>query len=197
MTKRRIGLMGGTFDPIHLGHLLAADAAREAAGLDEVWFVPNSVPAHKPQPGADGDERREMVEAAIGGVPYFRLEASELHRAGVSYTIDTVAELQALHPDAAFYWIVGADMRNSLPTWRRIEELAERVTFICLERPGEPDETATLPAFLQPKLVRAGMPQIGVSSTDIRARRREGRSIRFMVPETVRDYIERKGLYES
>ncbi|MBB6673938.1 nicotinate-nucleotide adenylyltransferase [Cohnella nanjingensis] len=194
---RRTGLMGGTFDPIHLGHLLAADAAREAANLAEVWFVPTSVPAHKPQPGASGAERREMVETAIRGIPYFRVETSELNREGVSYTIDTVTELQNAHPDREFYWIVGADMRNSLPTWRRIEELARRVSFICLERPGEPDDAAVLPAFLQPKLLRAAMPPIGISSTDIRGRRREGRSIRFMVPEAVREYIERKGLYES
>ncbi len=197
MVMIRTGLMGGTFDPIHLGHLLAAEAAREAADLDEVWFIPTAVPPHKPQPGADGAARRTMVERAVAGHPCFRVEDLELERGGVSYTIDTVNLLRERYPDRSFYWIVGTDMMNDLPNWRRIEELAERVLFVCLRREGEESEEDSLPVFLRGRLLHASMPPIGISSTDIRARRREGRSIRYQVPEAVREFIEGNGLYES
>lgn len=196
-TMKRTGLMGGTFDPIHLGHLIAAEAAREAAGLDEVWFIPTSVPPHKPQPGADGSDRRAMAELALEGHPSFRVEDAELARGGVSYTIDTVTALRERYPDRDFHWIVGTDMMNDLPRWRRIEELAELVRFVCLKREGEESEEAVLPAFLRERLLHAPMPPIGISSTDIRLRRRERHSIRYLVPEAVREYIEGKGLYES
>lgn len=193
----RTGLMGGTFDPIHLGHLLAAEAAREAAGLDEVWFIPTSVPPHKPQPGASGEDRRAMAELAVGGHPAFRVEELELERGGVSYTIDTVNALTGRYPDRSFHWIVGTDMMNDLPHWRHIEELAEKVVFVCLGRPGEQSEANSLPAYLKERLVMAAMPPIGISSTEIRERRRQGLSIRYQVPDSVREYIGRLGLYES
>lgn len=194
---RRIGLFGGTFDPVHVGHLLAAEAAREAAGLDEVWFVPAAVPPHKPAPGASARQRLDMLEAAVRGVAHFRVEPIELERPGPSYTIDTVTALQARWPDWTFYWIVGSDMANDLPNWRDAERLAERIGFIALERPGEAIREAELPAFLRGRLLRAPMPPIGISSSDIRRRVREGRSIRFLVPEAVREYVARNGLYEA
>lgn len=198
---RRIGLMGGTFDPIHVGHLLAAEAAREAADLAEVWFIPTSVPVHKPQPGASGADRRALVETAIASHDAFRVEAAELNRKGASYTIDTVLELRRRYPEDAFFWIVGSDMRDDLPSWRRIEELASIVTFVALERPRtgdagrEPEPASELPAYLRDRIVSAEMPPIGISSTDIRRRLAEGRSIRYMVPDAVHAEIERKGLY--
>ncbi|MDG0793150.1 nicotinate-nucleotide adenylyltransferase [Cohnella ginsengisoli] len=195
--------MGGTFDPVHIGHLLAAEAAREAADLSEVWFVPTSVPVHKPQPGASGAQRRSLVEAAIADHPSFRVEAAELDRQGASYTIDTVLELRERYPDVSFYWIVGSDMRDDLPHWRRIEELARLVVFIALKRPGSggdagrANDEPELPAYLRDRIVRGEMPGIGISSTDIRRRCAEGRTIRYMVPERVRTEIERMGLYGS
>ncbi|MBP1973866.1 nicotinate-nucleotide adenylyltransferase [Cohnella thailandensis] len=195
--KIRTGLMGGTFDPIHIGHLIAAEAAMEEAGLEEVWFIPTNTPPHKPQPGADGSRRRAMAAAAVADRPGFRVEALELERGGVSYTIDTVIALQEREPDREFHWIVGTDMMNDLPNWRRIEELAERISFICLGRHGEESEEADLPDYLRRKIVPARMTPIGVSSTDIRERKRSGRSIRYLVPQAVLDYIEGNGLYES
>jgi nicotinate-nucleotide adenylyltransferase len=189
--------MGGTFDPIHIGHLIAAESAMEAAGLEEVWFIPTNTPPHKPQPGAGARERRDMAEAAIAGRSGFRVEAQELERGGVSYTIDTVITLQEREPEREFHWIVGTDMMNDLPNWRRIEELAERISFVCLSRQGEESEESSLPEFLRSKLQIAPMPPIGISSTDIRERRRSGRSVRYLVPSAVQDYIERNGLYES
>lgn len=194
---RKIGLMGGTFDPVHVGHLLAAECAREAAKLDEVRFVPNAIPPHKPQPSADSDDRCAMIEAAIAGHPAFRLEKIELERAGASYTIDTVIRLQEREPDARFYWIIGSDMINDLPNWRRVDELAERIGFIGLERPDQPTGDAELPTFLRRRLQRAAMPPVGISSTDIRRRLKEGRSIRYLVPDAVYDYIQRNDLYGS
>lgn len=194
---RRTGLFGGTFDPIHYGHLLAAEAAREAAKLEEVWFIPTSIPPHKAHPGADAEARRSMLEAALADCPGFRVNDIELTREGVSYTIDTVNALLERHPDRSFYWIVGSDMARDLPNWRQAQELADKVTFICLERPDEPAAEAELPVYVRRKLLRASMPPIGLSSTDIRRRRKEGRSIRFMTPDSVYEWIRRNGLYES
>jgi len=194
---RRTGLLGGTFDPIHYGHLLAAEAAREAAGLAEVWFIPTFVPPHKSKPDTDVKMRLGMLEAALAQIPGFRVEPIELARQGVSYTIDTVNALAALHPDRAFYWIVGSDMVNDLPNWREPEALAERVTFIGLERPEAPIDETALPAYIRRKLMRAVMPQIGLSSTDIRKRCKEGRSIRFMTPDPVIAWIRRHSVYEA
>lgn len=194
---RRTGLLGGTFDPVHYGHLLAAEAAREAAKLEEVWFIPTAVPPHKSHPGADAQTRIRMLEAAIAGYPEFRVEDIEIERQGISYTIDTVNALLEKHPERTFYWIVGSDMVRDLPNWRQPTELAERVTFVGLERPGTPGDDSELPSYIRRKLLRASMPPIGLSSTEIRHRRKEGRSVRFMVPDAVHDYILRNGLYES
>ncbi|WP_239617502.1 nicotinate-nucleotide adenylyltransferase [Cohnella mopanensis] len=194
---RKIGLLGGTFDPIHNGHLLAAQAALEAVKLDEVWFIPTLTPPHKPQPGADSSSRRLMLEAAISGNPAFRVEDIELRRAGTSYTIDTVTALQERHPDLNFHWIVGSDMVKDLPNWREIDNLARRVTFIGLERPDQPGDDSLLPDFIRSRLIRASMPPMGISSSEIRRRRKEGGSIRYMLPESVVEFIQRNGLYES
>jgi len=194
---RRIGLLGGTFDPVHYGHLLAGQAAIDAVGLDEVWFVPTLLPPHKSRPGADGARRSEMLRAAFAGNPAFRVEEIELLQEGTSYTIDTVTALQERHPEANFHWIVGSDMIRDLPNWRRAEELAGRIAFIGLERPDQPSEDSSLPDFVRNKLTRAVMPQMGISSTDIRRRIGEGRSVRYMLPDSVIDYIRRNGLYET
>ncbi|TFE31626.1 nicotinate-nucleotide adenylyltransferase [Cohnella luojiensis] len=193
----RIGLLGGTFDPVHNGHLLAAQAAHEAAKLDEVWFIPTLMPPHKSQPGADGDKRRQMLEAAIAGNPVFRVEDIELRREGTSYTIDTVTALQDQHPEVQFYWIVGSDMVSDLPNWRKIDELADRLSFIGLERPDQAGDDSLLPSFIRRRLHRAAMPPMGISSSEIRRRCKEGRSIRYMVPDPVLEFIQRNELYES
>jgi len=198
VTLLKVGLMGGTFDPIHYGHLLAAETAREACGLDEVWFIPSYQPPLKNgEPEAEGRSRLEMVYRAIDFQPHFRAMDIELERGGVSYSIDTVRALQELYPGRAFSCIVGSDRVNDLPRWHRIEELAQLVDFIGVERPGEPIDKDRLPTFISAKLRVARMPQIGISSTDIRERRAEGRSIRFLVPEKVYSFIKRNGLYES
>ena len=138
-----------------------------------------------------------MLRAAIADHPGFRIEDVELRKDGTSYTVDTVAELQSLHPGADFYWIVGSDMVLDLPNWRRIEELAERVVFIGLERPDRPSDDGSLPGFIRDRLIRAEMPAMGLSSTDIRNRIKLGLSVKYRLPDAVIDYLQRNGLYES
>ncbi|MBJ6363065.1 nicotinate-nucleotide adenylyltransferase [Paenibacillus sp. GCM10012307] len=194
----QVGLMGGTFDPIHYGHLLAAESAREACNLDEVWFIPAGNPPLKSNaPKAGARERLEMVYRAIDFQPHFRALDIELDRETISYTIDTIAELKVLYPGREFSFIIGADRVNDLTKWHRIEELAQHVTFIALDRPGTPVLADSLPDFLQNSIRRCQMPQVDFSSTDIRQRVHDGRSIRFMTPDKVFQFIQRNGLYGS
>ncbi|MEF3306092.1 nicotinate-nucleotide adenylyltransferase [Paenibacillus sp. GYB003] len=194
----RVGIMGGTFDPIHLGHLLAAERAREEAGLDEVWFMPAGTPPHKPNaPKANADERLAMVKAAIAGNRRFRAEETEIRRGGTSYTIDTVRELKLRHPDCDFFYIIGADMVQYLPNWMRIDELAALITFIGLARPGYSADTRGLPPAIRASVVSVTMPQVDISSTTIRNMRASGQSIKYLVPDAVLAYIEENRLYES
>lgn len=191
----KIGIMGGTFDPIHVGHLLAAEAARDAHTLDEVWFMPSHIPPHKEDAGVTGSVRLEMTAEAIAGHPSFRLLDWEVKRGGISYTVDTVKELRDVYPHYSFSFIIGADMVNYLPKWNRIEELVGMLTFIGVNRPGSELALDTLPAFLQEAVVTADMPLVDISSTTIRERAAAGKSIRYMVPERVYDYIVRSGIY--
>lgn len=192
---KKVGIMGGAFDPIHLGHLLAAEAAREQHGLDEVWFMPSHIPPHKHQAGVSGEQRLAMVKAAIQSHPHFRPLDIELRRGGVSYTVDTIKELRGEHPDLELYFIIGADMVNYLPKWEGIDELTDMITFIGLQRPGSFLELDTLPPFIQEAVLLADMPLVDISSSLIRKRISGGHSVRYMVPETVYDYIVRSGLY--
>ncbi|PYI51897.1 nicotinate-nucleotide adenylyltransferase [Paenibacillus flagellatus] len=194
----KVGIMGGTFDPIHQGHLLAAERAREEAGLDEVWFMPSNTPPHKPNaPKATAEQRLAMVKAAIAGNPFFRAEEFEIVRGGTSYTVDTMRELKEREPEVAFHYIIGADMVQYLPNWARIEELVKMVTFVGLARPGYPSDVGLLPPSIRDSVLSASMPQVDVSSTMIRHLRAAGRSIRYLVPDPVLSYIEENRLYES
>ncbi|MFB9325531.1 nicotinate-nucleotide adenylyltransferase [Paenibacillus aurantiacus] len=196
---RKVGIMGGTFDPIHVGHLIAAQSALDEAGLDEVWFVPSYAPPLKDhEPGADSLARLEMTMLATEPEPRFRVLDMELKRGGVSYSIDTVQELASKYPQVEFAYIIGSDRVNDLAKWHRIEELASVVRFIGLERPGQPlPDPSALPPFLLGRVEFAAMPHIDISSTDIRVRASSGRSIRYYVPDGVYFYIQRNGLYES
>ncbi|KOP64265.1 nicotinic acid mononucleotide adenylyltransferase [Bacillus sp. FJAT-18019] len=191
----KIGIMGGTFDPIHIGHMLAAESARDAYGLDEVWFMPSHIPPHKEDAGVTGLMRLEMTAEAIAGHLSFRTLDWEVKRGGVSYTVDTVRELRNTYPEHDFSFIIGADMVAYLPKWDRIAELAGMLTFIGVNRPGTNLSVEALPDFLQTAVVTAEMPMIEISSTMIRNRAAAGSSIRYMVPDRVYDYIVRSGIY--
>lgn len=194
----RIGLMGGTFDPVHIGHLIAAQSACEELGLHEVWFMPTSVPPHKEQaPGASPEQRWQMVCLAVEDHPSFKPSDVELCKGGVSYSIETVLMLRSRYPEHEFFYIIGADMVQYLPKWHRIDELITLVTFVGLHRPGYETGYDELPAPIRKAVHSACMPQIELSSTEIRQRRAEGRSVRYMVPDRVNDYIEVNRLYEA
>lgn len=192
---KKVGIMGGAFDPIHLGHLIAAEAAREQYRLEEVWFMPSHIPPHKHQAGVSGEQRLRMVEAAISSHPSFTTLDIELSRGGVSYTIDTIRELRGKYPELELYFIIGADMVNYLPKWEGIEELTGMLRFIGLQRPGSFLELDTLPSYIQDAVLLADMPLVDISSSLIRKRISSGLSVRYMVPDTVYEYIVRSGLY--
>ncbi|MFF2908978.1 nicotinate-nucleotide adenylyltransferase [Paenibacillus sp. NPDC057934] len=192
----KIGIMGGTFDPPHIGHMLAAESARDTYGLDEVWFMPSHIPPHKHEAGVSGEDRLAMVQEAVKDHPSFRTLDLEVLRGGVSYTIDTIRELQSEHPKSEFYFIIGADMVQYLPKWQSIDELVQRLTFIGVGRPGTPLDLEALPEHIAGRVTLADMPQVDISSTMLRQRAAEGRSIRYMVPDGVYEYVQRGGLYD-
>ncbi|MDF2926765.1 MAG: nicotinate (nicotinamide) nucleotide adenylyltransferase [Paenibacillaceae bacterium] len=194
----QVGIMGGTFDPVHQGHLLAAELAREAGGFDEVWFMPSYAPPHKqPGPVATPGQRLEMVRLAIADHPSFRTTDIEIRMGGTSYTYDTVEMLQGRYPSVRFTYIIGGDMVMYLPKWYRINELVERIGFMGLARPGAPVHLELLPASIRSRVTLVPMLQMELSSTEIRRRRHEGLTVRYMVPEAVRMYMEVNRLYEG
>jgi len=194
----KIGIMGGTFDPIHIGHLIIAEHAREMAELDEVWFMPSSLPPHKSNDNVTGaSDRLSMVEAATAGNPMFRVCDIELERGGTSYTVETAKALIGRYPEHRFSWIIGADMIAYLPNWHRIDELIQAIGFIGLQRPGYENAASGLPEALRKSVHMVVAPQLEISSTDIRDRIRDGRSVRYLLQESVLRIIEEKKLYGS
>jgi nicotinate-nucleotide adenylyltransferase len=189
-----IGLFGGSFNPPHVAHLIVAEVARDQFGLDEVWWIPNATPPHKSQDElASVDHRVEMTRRAVADNPAFRLCNIEVERAGTSYTIETVRALQDKHPDTNFGLLIGSDSLDHFGEWHRPEEIAERVPLVVYKRPGV-IEVVPEPRFANHVRFVAA-PVMEVSGTEIRSRRRAGRSIRYLVPEAVRTYIDKRGLY--
>ncbi len=197
----RIGIFGGTFDPVHNAHLLLAEQCREQCKLDEVWFIPAGSPPHKKGAGITaGKQRREMLDFAVAGHPAFVIKDLELHREGPSYTVETLRQLKTTHPDDEFFFIVGADSVRDLHTWREPETILEMVTVIGVNRPNIslPDLSELTHKFgetILSKILWVTMPGIDISSTDIRNRIREKKSVRFMTPRAVEVYIHNNRLY--
>lgn len=200
----KLGIFGGSFDPIHYGHLLLAESAREQLALDQVWFIPAATAPHKQTKTATSAKQRiEMLELAIAGHAAFHISTIEIDRGGVSYTVDTLQAIKEKQPDAELYLLMGADSLADLLTWRepaRICELAWPVVSLRADAP-EPD-FSTLghlvnPArLLQMESLRLQMPIIQLSSTDLRARAAEGRSLRYRTPRAVEQYIRAQALYK-
>lgn len=203
---QRIALYGGSFNPIHHGHLIIARAVAERVGLDRVIFLPSARPPHK-EAGAllDSGHREAMVRGAIEGEDGFAFDAHDLLQSGPTYTIDTVAHFsETLGPDVDLHWIIGADSLADLTSWHRAADLVDRCTLVTAARPGW---DATVLDRLRPTLTEKQVdrlrrhaldtPRIDISATDIRARIRSGRSIRYLVPDSVRGYIESLGLYRD
>jgi len=191
----RIGLFGGTFDPVHLGHLRAAESAREALGLERVALVPSAQPPHRPQPLSPAEDRLAMCRLATSPHPCFETWDLELRRAGPSYTVDTVAALLAERPGDDFVLIVGADTWAEMPSWREPQRLFSLVEVAVAARPGTEAQELAPPFPGCRGVSRVEGPVLGISATAIRERVRAGHSIRFLVPDPVADYIERRRLY--
>ncbi|MCX8053087.1 MAG: nicotinate-nucleotide adenylyltransferase [Armatimonadetes bacterium] len=196
-----IGIMGGTFDPIHIGHLILAEEARQQLGLDEVLFVPAGEPPHKPgQVIARAEHRLQMVRLAVVDNEYFECSTVELDREGPSYTIDTVREIIGLLGGSArLFVLIGADEARNLMSWRDPYGIQALATIAVADRPGSDFETAVgaLPEDFAQELVHLQMPGVNVSSTNIRERVLSGRSIKYLVPDAVERYILENGLYKT
>lgn len=191
---RRIGLFGGTFDPPHVGHLVTAVNVRHALRLDLVLLMVANVPWQKEGSRAitPAEDRFAMVQAAVEGVAGLAASRLEIDHGGPSYTADTLAELQRRCPGAELYTIVGDDAAAGLPTWERFEEVVARSRLVVVDRPGAP---VVLPEGID--WVRVEVPRLEVSSTDLRARFVDGRPLDYLIPASVLEVIEARGLYRS
>jgi nicotinate-nucleotide adenylyltransferase len=203
----RIGIFGGSFDPVHQGHLIVAECCREQARLDRVIFVPTAIQPFKQsrQPAA-GQHRAEMLALAVGGNPAFEISTVELDRGGVSYTVDTLAAVRDARPDDDLQLILGPDALASLPDWREPARILDLAGVIAVERDGLDDvssavQESRLAALLGPERSRrvvadtVRVPALGIRSSEIRALVAAGRSIRYRTPRAVERYIATHGLY--
>jgi nicotinate-nucleotide adenylyltransferase len=193
----RIGIFGGTFDPIHVGHLVAAVNAHHDLGLDRVVLVVANIPwqkvgARKVTPAED---RLEMVTAAVGGVPGLEASRMEIDRGGPSYTADTVSQLAAMNPGAELFVIVGWDVSAELSSWERLGEVRDMASLVVVNRPGTAPPVGL--RQLGWRLEQVSVPNLEISSTDLRARAALGRPLDYLVPEAVVRVIRQRGLYSG
>ena len=189
----RLGVFGGTFDPVHLGHLILAEQCLEQGKLDRVLFIPAARPPHKQEQALTPFHQRvEMLTFAIAGHPGFAIDELERDRPGPSYTVVTLEELAKKYPGAELLLIVGADSLQDFPTWYSPARIAELASFLVVPRPGCSHGEI---AGVRQQVIDS--PLIDISSRDLRRRVAEGRSIRFMVPRAVEVYISEKGLYRA
>ncbi|MBP2649641.1 MAG: nadD [Firmicutes bacterium] len=199
--KQKTGIMGGTFDPIHVGHLVTAEAVRIEYGLDKVLFIPAGNPPHKQDTGVTpAIHRYIMTVMATYSNPHFFVSPIEIDRAGPSYTIDTIRALNTQYGEQTdFYFITGADAVVDLPTWENIDEILNLCNFIAAARPGCDGDLDKVINYFGEKgrrrIFRLATPELEISATDIRERVKQGRSIKYIVPESVESYIHKEGLY--
>ena len=200
--RQRIGLLGGTFNPIHLGHLLIAQDALEQLALDRVKFIPSATPPHKAV-GALASERDRirMIELAIRRDRRFEMDDLEIRRGGISYSVDTLTELRRRHPQADFFFVIGADSLCELHLWKEAHRLVWLCTFVTVPRPGfqvKPVVDRRLDAASRKRLRQHVLKghACDIASRDIRARVASGQSIRYLVPDAVAEYIRRRRLYQ-
>lgn len=203
MNHMKIGIMGGTFDPIHIGHLLLGEFAYENFHLDEIWFLPNGNPPHKTtdESGVSLDDRIEMVKLATVDVPYFRLNLYEASSKKHSYTYSTMRALREMYPEHEFFFILGADSLFSIEQWKNFREIFPSCTILAAMRDDKDTESMQAQIrYLNEKygadirLLQA--PLVEISSTTIRRRAENGLSIRYMVPDVVSEYIQSNALYK-
>jgi len=191
--RRRIGVMGGTFDPIHHGHLVAASEVAAALSLDEVVFVPTGQPWHK-KAVSSAEHRYLMTVIATAANPQFTVSRIDIDRPGVTYTVDTLRDLSSLMPDADLFFISGADAIAQILAWKEIDEIWPLAEFIAVSRPGHNLE---LPEAPEGNISVLEVPALSISSTNIRQRAGDGKPIWYLVPDGVVQYIAKHKLYEG
>jgi nicotinate-nucleotide adenylyltransferase len=193
----RVGILGGTFDPIHLGHLLLAEQAVEEGKLDQVWFIPAAAPPHKPHHTITAAHHRvEMISLAIQDQPRFALSRIELERQGPSYTFHTVTQLVEKHDNCQFFLLIGADMVKDLRNWYKMKEMLQFVQVIGLERPGVDAKGIAAEIATQVIWISQGI-KTNISATMIRHRITQGKSVRYLIPTLVHQYLKEHRLYGS
>ena len=205
MTNEKLGIFGGSFDPIHYGHLLLAETCREQCCLDRVLIVPAAVPPHKQlRAMTSARDRIEMVRLAIGGHEHLAVSTIECDRGGISYTVDTLTALAEQQPGSSLFFLMGADSLKDLPTWREPQRLCELAVPLVVRRAGSPEPDFSVIRHLvtaerldEIRAHQVEMPIIELSSTEIRQRVGAGQSIRFRTPRAVEKFIETHGLYRS
>lgn len=199
----RIGILGGTFDPVHLGHLILAETCREELRLDQVRLIPADSPPHKPGVSITlAKHRRAMLEFATAGLPEFPIDPREIKRGGVSYTCDTLTEFREEYPDAELFFLMGSDSLRDLPTWREPERIAELATIVAVNRGPISEQQMQryleqLPDRVAESVRFVEMPGVNISASDLRQRVAAGKSIRFLTPRPVERYIIEHQLYRE
>ncbi len=201
----RLGIFGGTFDPVHFGHLILAEQCREQGRLDQVAFIPAARPPHKQDKALSSfAERVEMLRLAISGQPAFRIDELEKDRPGPSFTVDTLRQLREQRPDAELFLIIGSDTLHDLPTWHQPVQVLELAGLLVVPRLGwsilnaeEMKKSLALPDTFELRLQICAIPQIEIASRDLRRRLAEGQSVRYMLPRAVEAYIHDKGLFQN
>ncbi len=195
----RLGIYGGTFDPIHYGHLLLAERCREELQLDEVWFIPAGTPPHKQgRVTTPAKARAAMVEFAVSGFPEFKVSRIEMERTGPSYTVQTLEQLRTAAPEREVFLLMGADSIAELVTWKDPARILELSQVVAVNRAGESPDLSSLQSLLERtgRTVRTiEMPAMGVSASEIRTRVASGKSIRFLTPRPVEMYLRQHKLY--
>lgn len=197
----RLGIYGGTFDPVHYGHLVLAETCRAQLQLDEVRFVPAATPPHKPNHKiSEGHARADMLSFAVSGYPEFVIDRRELKRKGPSYTVDTLAEFKAERPDAELYFLMGADSLRDLLTWRDPDRITQLATLVACNRPGLPNlDLDQVAAWVGPELAgrirTIQIPGTDISASELRDRIQFGRNIRFLTPRSVEAFVIEHKLY--
>jgi len=194
--KERLGILGGTFDPIHLGHLILAEESREELGLHKVIFVPSAIPPHKDNPClSSAKDRLMMAKIAVQDNPNFMLSELELKREGKSYTIDSLNEFKKLYPGSELFLLLGSDVLEELSSWREPDRIFEQVKVVIALRPGF-DKIDPHNSYLK-KSILIPINGLNISSSQIREKVKTGKSIRYLVPPGVEEFIQAKNLYRS
>ncbi len=187
----KLGILGGTFNPIHMGHLILADEVCEKLELDRIVFVPTNLPPHKGDEDViSAKQRKEMLSLAINDNPQLWVSDTEIKRGGLSYTIDTIKEFNRIYPEHELFFIIGSDLFKYLNEWKDLKEIISLVKFVVATRPGYP--LKDIPDYITTIDIRA----VDISAFEVRQCIKDGRSFRYLVPEAVREYILKEGLYK-